>query len=99
MMPNKDEYYMDLAILEAKKAEKLGEVPICAVIACDDKIVSTGYNERETTHSTLAHAELTAIARANEINSSSRLETCTLYVTLDPSPMLADATIECRIKR
>jgi len=99
MMPNKDEYYMDLAILEAKKAEKLGEVPIGAVIVCDDKIISTGYNERETTHSTLAHAELTAIARANEINSSWRLENCTLYVTLEPCPMCAGAIIQSRIKR
>lgn len=99
MMPNKDEYYMDLAILEAKKAEKLGEVPIGAIIVCDDKIISTGYNERETTYSTLAHAELTAIARANEINSSWRLENCTLYVTLEPCPMCAGAIIQSRIKR
>src|SRR5690625_3760375 len=98
MMPNKDEYYMYLAILEAKKAEKLGEVRIGAVIVCDDIIISTGYNERETTHSTLAHAELTAIARANEINSSWRLENCTLYVTLEPCPMCAGAIIQYRIK-
>src|SRR5699024_2269399 len=89
----------DLAILEAKKAEKLGEVPIGAVIVCDDKIISTGYNERETTHSTLAHAELTAIARSNEINSSWRLENCTLYVTLEPCPMCSGAMIHSRIKR
>src|SRR5690625_860785 len=99
MMPNKDEYYMDLAILEAKKAEKLGEVPIGAIIVCDDKIISTGYNERETTYSTLAHAELTAIARANEINTSWRLENWTLYVTLEPCPMCAVAIIQSRIQR
>src|SRR5699024_10885665 len=70
-----------------------------AVIVCDDKIISTGYNERETTHSTLAHAELTAIARANEINSSWRLENCTLYVTLEPCLMCAGAFIQSRIQR
>src|SRR5699024_11464469 len=70
----KDEEFMGLAILEAKKAENLGEVPIGAVIVCDDKVISTGYNERETTSSTLAHAELTAIGRANKIKSSWRLE-------------------------
>src|SRR5690625_2433982 len=99
MMPNKDEYYMDLAILEAKKAEKLGEEPIGAVIVCDDKIISTGYNERETTHSTLAHAELTAIARANEINSSWRIANSTLYVTLERYPMCTAGIIQWRIKR
>src|SRR5699024_5246325 len=48
---------------------------------------------------TLAHAELTAIARANEINSSWRLENCTLYVTLDPATTCAGATRQSRIKR
>src|SRR5699024_5205846 len=84
---------------EAKKAAKLGEVPIGAVIVCDVKAISTGYNEREPTHSTFAHAELTAIARANEINSSRRLEDCTLYVTLEPRPMCPGAIIQSRIKR
>src|SRR5699024_5841662 len=73
--------------------------PIGAVIVCDDKIICTGYNERETTHSTLAHAELTAIARANDINTSWRLENSTLYVTSEPCPMCAGAIIQCRINR
>ncbi len=98
-MPNKDEEFMDLAILEAKKAEKLGEVPIGAIVVYDDKVISAGYNERETTNSTLAHAELTAIGRANKVNSSWRLEDCTLYVTLEPCPMCAGAIVQSRIKR
>lgn len=98
-MPNKDEKFMELAIIEAKKAEKIGEVPIGAIIVCDDEVISTGYNERETTNSTLAHAELTAIARANKINSSWRLEECTLYVTLEPCQMCAGAIVQSRLKR
>lgn len=98
-MPNKDEHFMELAILEAKKAEKIGEVPIGAIIVCDDEVISTGYNERETTNSTLAHAELTAIARANKVNSSWRLEECTLYVTLEPCQMCAGAIVQSRLKR
>lgn len=98
-MLSKDEKFMELAILEAKKAKKIGEVPIGAVIVCDDEVISTGYNERETTYSTLAHAELTAISRANKIKSSWRLEECTLYVTLEPCPMCAGAIIQSRIKR
>ena len=99
MIDNKDEQFMAYAILEAKKAEAINEVPIGAVIVCDDEIISTGYNERETTNQTLAHAELTAIARANKIKSSWRLEDCTLYVTLEPCPMCAGAIVQSRLKR
>src|SRR5699024_11126937 len=81
------------------KSVKLGEVPIGAVIVCDDKIISTGYNEREITHATLAHSELTAMDRPNEINSSRRLENCKLYVTLDPCHIFALGIIQSRIKR
>ncbi len=98
-MLSKDEQFMELAILEAKKAEKIGEVPIGAIIVCNDEVISAGYNERETTYSALAHAELTAIARANQVKSSWRLEGCTLYVTLEPCPMCAGAIIQSRIKR
>src|SRR5699024_3619936 len=98
-MPIKDEEFMELAILEAKKAENLGEVPIGAVIVCDDKVISTGYNERETTSSTLAHAELTAIGRANKMKSSWRLEDCTLYVTLEPCLMCSGAIVQSRLTR
>lgn len=90
---------MDLAIIEAKKAEAIGEVPIGAVIVCDEQVISKGFNERETGQSTLAHAELTAIDRANKIRSSWRLEDCTLYVTLEPCAMCAGAIVQSRIKR
>lgn len=98
-MLEKDNQYMEYAILEAKKAESIGEVPIGAVIVCNDEVISTGYNERETTQSALAHAELTAIYRANKIKSSWRLEDCTLYVTLEPCPMCAGAIVQSRLKR
>ncbi len=72
-----DEKFMRLAIEEAKKAEKKGEVPIGAVIVKDGEVVSTGHNERETTQKTLRHAELIAIEKANEKLNSWRLEDCT----------------------
>ena len=94
-----DEYYMELAIHEAKKAEAIGEVPIGAVIVYEDKVIATGYNLRETSQTTLSHAELIAIQQANQEIGSWRLEDCTLYATLEPCPMCAGAIVQSRMKR
>lgn len=90
---------MELAILEAKKAEQINEVPIGAVIVYKNKIIASGYNVRETNQETLSHAELIAIEQANQKMGSWRLEECTLYVTLEPCPMCAGAILQSRIKR
>ena len=89
--------YMQAAIEEAKKAQNLGEVPIGAVIVKDGEIIARGYNLRETSQLTNAHAEMIAIAKANEMVGSWRLEDCTLYVTLEPCPMCAGAIVQSRI--
>ncbi|WP_183030254.1 MULTISPECIES: tRNA adenosine(34) deaminase TadA [Clostridia] len=94
-----DEYMMKMAIQEAKQAAEQGEVPIGALIAYDNEVIATAHNLRETTQSTLAHAELLAIQKANEKIGSWRLEDCTLYVTLEPCPMCAGAIVQSRIKR
>lgn len=94
-----DEKYMQIALKEAEKAEKKGEVPIGAVIVHEDKVIATGYNHRETTQTTLSHAELIAIEKANKVLNSWRLEDCILYVTLEPCPMCAGAIVQSRIKR
>ncbi|WP_047980683.1 tRNA adenosine(34) deaminase TadA [Ornithinibacillus contaminans] len=94
-----DEFYMQLAIEQAKKAEEQNEVPIGAIIVYQDKVVGTGYNVRELTQQTLSHAELVAIQEANQTIGSWRLEDCTLYVTLEPCPMCAGAIVQSRIKR
>ncbi|MBM7601329.1 tRNA(adenine34) deaminase [Virgibacillus halotolerans] len=94
-----DEKFMRAAIEQAKKAGEIDEVPIGAVIAYNDEIIATGYNLRETSQTTLSHAELIAIQEANRKNGSWRLEDCTLYVTLEPCPMCAGAIIQSRIKR
>lgn len=60
----KDEYYMTLAIEEAKKAEKIGEVPIGAVLVVDDVVVAKAHNLRETEQRSIAHAEILAIDEA-----------------------------------
>lgn len=94
-----DEKFMQIAIEQAKKAEEIGEVPIGALIVYNNEIIATGYNVRETTQTTLSHAELIAIEKANEVIGSWRLEDCTLYVTLEPCPMCAGAIVQSRIKR
>ncbi len=94
-----DEYWMKQAIEEAKKAEEINEVPIGAVIVYENEVVGRGYNRRETTQSSQAHAEMLAILEANETMDSWRLEDCTLYVTLEPCPMCAGAIVQSRIPR
>ncbi|MGN0346123.1 MAG: tRNA adenosine(34) deaminase TadA [Lachnospiraceae bacterium] len=94
-----DEKYMREAIKQAKKAEKLGEVPIGCVIVYEDKIIGRGYNRRITDKSTLSHAEITAIKKAGRIIGDWRLEGCTLYVTLEPCQMCAGAIVQARIPR
>lgn len=98
-MTLKDEKYMKEAIKQAKKAEKLGEVPIGCVIVYQDKIIGRGYNRRKTDKNTLSHAELNAIRKASKVMGDWRLEECTLYVTLEPCQMCAGAIVQARIPR
>jgi tRNA(adenine34) deaminase len=93
----RDEQFMEEAILLAKEAAKLGEVPIGCVIVKDDTIVGRGYNRRETGKSALYHAELMAIDEACRTLGGWRLWQCSLYVTLEPCPMCAGAIINARI--
>lgn len=94
-----DEAYMELAIEAAKQAELIDEVPIGCVIVKDDKVIASAYNERENSQQAIAHAEILAIQKANEVLGSWRLEGCSLYVTLEPCPMCAGAILLSRIER
>jgi len=89
---------MKEAIKEAKKAAKIGEVPIGCVIVYEDKVIARGYNKRNTKKTTLAHAELLAIQKASKKLGDWRLEDCTMYVTLEPCQMCAGAIIQARMK-
>jgi tRNA(adenine34) deaminase len=94
----KQEYFMKLAIEEAKKAEKKAEVPIGAVIVLDGEVISSAHNLRETTQNAVTHAELLAIEEACKKLGTWRLENAELYVTLEPCPMCSGAIILSRIK-
>ncbi|AEH46098.1 tRNA adenosine(34) deaminase TadA [Parageobacillus thermoglucosidasius] len=94
-----DEYYMRLAIEEAKQAEQIGEVPIGAIIVQGGNVIARAHNLRETAQRAIAHAEILAIDEACKKAGSWRLEDATLYVTLEPCAMCAGAIVLARIKR
>lgn len=92
-----DERFMKEAIRQAKKAEKIGEVPIGCVITRGDEIIARGYNRRNTDKNTLSHAELNAIRKASRKLGDWRLDGCTMYITLEPCQMCAGAIVQSRI--
>lgn len=94
-----DEDYMREALLLAKKAFDMGEVPVGAVAVWEGEIVGRGMNRRETDKNALCHAEIMAIDEACKKLGGWRLWKCDLYVTLEPCPMCAGAIINSRIKR
>lgn len=93
------EYYMELAISQAKKAFEINETPIGAVIVYNDEIIATGYNKRNSTKNPLAHAEIIAINQAANYMGDWRLENCQMYITLEPCPMCAGAIVQSRIPK
>ncbi|MBO4697125.1 MAG: tRNA adenosine(34) deaminase TadA [Lachnospiraceae bacterium] len=94
-----DYYYMRKALRQAERAAALGEVPIGCVILYEGRIIGRGFNRRKTQHTTLAHAEITAIRQACRVIGDWRLEGCTMYVTLEPCQMCAGAIVQSRMDR
>lgn len=93
----RDIKYMRAALSQARRAYRLGEVPIGCVIVYGDKIIGRGYNRRNTDRTPLAHAEITAIKKACKYIGDWRLEECRLYVTLEPCQMCSGAIVQARI--
>ena len=89
--------YMEQAIIEARKASELGEVPVGAIIVYKGDIIARAHNLRENRNNALAHAEIIVIDEACKKLNSWRLDHCELYVTLEPCPMCAGAIINSRI--
>ena len=94
-----DEYYMQQALNEALKAEENDEVPVGAVIVCNDKIISRAHNQVEQLNDVTAHAEMLALTSAFNTMGAKYLEDCTLYVTLEPCVMCAGALAHSPISR
>ena len=89
--PYSDKHFMKQAILEAEKAESMGEVPVGAVIVSNNQIIARGHNMTERLNDVTAHAEMQAITSAAEFLGGKYLKKCTLYVTLEPCVMCGGA--------
>lgn len=90
---------MTHALHLAERAQELGEVPVGAVLVCNDEIVAEGWNTRETERDPTGHAELSALRLGGKRLDRWRLNGCTLYVTLEPCPMCAPALVQARLER
>ena len=94
-----DAWFMEEALRLAREAAQAGEVPVGAVVVRGDTIVGRGRNRREENKNALAHAEAEAIDEACRTLGGWRLHKATLYVTLEPCPMCAGASVNARIRR
>ena len=92
-----DEYYMKQAYQEAQAALEAEEIPIGAVVVCNNKIIARAHNQTETLKDVTAHAEMLAITAAANALGAKYLDECTLYVTLEPCPMCAGALCHSHI--
>ncbi len=87
----RDEYYMRSALAEAEKALSKQEVPVGAVVVCNDQIIARAHNLTETLTDPTAHAEMQVITAAASHLGGKYLQGCTVYVTVEPCPMCAAA--------
>ena len=86
-----DDYFMGEALREARNAEAAGEIPVGAVVVCNDTVIARAHNQTEMLHDVTAHAEMLAITAAAEHLGAKYLTGCTLFVTLEPCVMCAGA--------
>ncbi len=94
-----DNHWMGLALEQAAAAERLGEVPIGAVLVAGGVVVGSGFNRVITDHDPSAHAEIVALRDAAGRQGNYRLPGTTLYVTLEPCSMCAGAIVNARVQR
>jgi len=94
-----DELWMEEALRAAQRALEAGEVPVGAVVVCEDRIVGRGANRNITDSDPTAHAEIVALRAASATVGSHRLVDCDLFATIEPCPMCAGALVHARIKR
>jgi len=95
----KDRFFMDFALSEARLAAAEEEVPIGAVVVLGDRIVGIGHNQPIRLKDPTAHAEILAIRQAAASIGNYRLTGADLYVTIEPCAMCAGAIVNARIAR
>lgn len=93
------EHFMKEALKEALNAEYLEEVPVGAIIVCDNQIIARSHNYTEQLNDVTAHAEMQAFTSAANYLGGKYLNECTLYVTLEPCIMCAGASFWTQLKK
>jgi tRNA(adenine34) deaminase len=96
---DKDIFFMQSALKEAKIAMEKDEVPVGAVVVYQNQIIARAHNQTESLNDVTAHAEMLAITMASDYIGGKFLNECTLYVTLEPCVMCAGASYWSRFKR
>ena len=99
LFTDEDVAFMREAMLLAKMAEEIDEVPVGALVVREGRIIAKAYNTRESSKCATHHAEILAIEEACRTLGGWRLPGCTLYVTMEPCCMCAGAIINARIPR
>lgn len=94
-----DDFFMKQALREAQTAYEENEVPVGAVVVCNDRIIARAHNHTERLNDVTAHAEMQVITAAADFLGGKYLNQCTLYVSLEPCPMCAAALGWAQIKR
>jgi tRNA(adenine34) deaminase len=97
--PFDDTYFMKQALVQAKKAYDKDEVPVGAIIVCDNQIIARAHNYTEALNDVTAHAEMQAFTAAADYLGGKYLNECTLYVTLEPCVMCSGAAYWTQLKK
>lgn len=95
----RDRHFMQRALTLAQAGERLGEVPVGAVLVVNDAIAGEGFNQPISAQDPTAHAEVVALRAAAQALGNYRLEGSTLYVTLEPCTMCVGALVHARVAR
>ena len=94
-----DEYFMRIALNEAKEALLKNEIPIGAVIVANNSIIAKTHNLTENLNDVTAHAEMQAITAAANAIGGKYLKNCTMYLTIEPCQMCAGALYWSQISK
>lgn len=94
-----DERFMRMALREAQRGAREGEIPVGAVVVHEGRVLARAHNRPIHLHDPSAHAEVLALRRAARKSLNYRLEGCDLYVTIEPCAMCAGAMIHARLGR
>jgi tRNA(adenine34) deaminase len=94
-----DERFMRMALREAERGAREGEVPVGAILVLDGTVLARAHNRPICLHDPSAHAEILVLRRAGRKSRNYRLEGCDLYVTIEPCAMCAGAIVQARLRR